>query len=86
MFGYIINEIGYTLSVQRKSREVLEKDLLTMEKMKHYYKIDTSLMEKSRDYLIKQSDQIFDQLLPEEENSLMMKFNEDLRNSTRPYT
>lgn len=81
MFGYLLNEIGYTVNILRRSRQVVEKDLVTLDKMRHYYKIDNELMEKGRTYLINQSDRA-DHLSPEEENALMMKFNEDLRNST----
>ena len=83
-FGFVINEIGYTVSVWRKGRQVLERDLLTLEKMKRVYKLEDELMEKSRNFIISQNDQMVDQLLPEEENALMMKFNEDLRKSTLP--
>ena len=48
--------------------------------MRHYYKIDDELMEKGRTYLINQCDRA-DHLSPDEENAIMMKFNEDLRNS-----
>lgn len=81
MFGYLLNEIGYTVNILRRNRQMVEKDLVTLDKMRQYYKIDDDLMEKGRTYLINQSDRT-DHLSPEEENSLMIKFNEDLRNST----
>lgn len=80
MFGYLLNEIGYTVNILRRNRQVVEKDLVTLDKMRHYYKIDDDLMEKGRTYLINQSDRA-DHLSPDEENTLMLKFNEDLRNS-----
>jgi hypothetical protein len=40
IMGYIINEIGYGLSAIRKDRLELERQLVLMNKMKKYYKID----------------------------------------------
>lgn len=44
MFGYLLNEIGYTVNLLRRNRQVIEKDLVTLDKMRHYYKIDDNLM------------------------------------------
>ena len=65
-FAYIINEIGSALSSLQNKRMVLERDLMTMEKIRTHYKINKDLLEKSRNYLIAQNKDPDFQLLPEE--------------------
>lgn len=59
----------------------MEKDLSTMEKIKKQYKLSDALMNRARNYLINHKPKV-DQLAPEEESSIMLKFNEELRNGT----
>lgn len=79
MFAYIINEIGYSISSLRKERELVERDLSTMEKIKKHYHMNEKLTDRARSYLINHKPDV-DKLVPEEENHLLMKFNEELRN------
>ena len=37
VFAYMINEIGYAMSNLRKEKEIIDKDLSTVEKMKQHY-------------------------------------------------
>jgi hypothetical protein len=85
MFAYIINEIGYSISTLRKGRETVEKDLSTLEKIKKHYQMSDALMNRARAYLINHKPK-FDQLAPEEEAKLTMKFNEELRTGTQRKT
>lgn len=52
MLGYIINEIGYCISSLRKGREVVERDLGTVEKLRRHYKMGAQLTHKVRSYLV----------------------------------
>jgi len=38
-FGYLLNEMGHTLSKMRQESEALEKDLQTIGKMSRYYNL-----------------------------------------------
>lgn len=38
-FGYLLNEMGHTLSKMRSKQEELEKDLQTVSKMAKYYNL-----------------------------------------------
>ncbi len=58
-----MNEIGHSLSHLRKGREVLEKELTLMNKMKKYYNINDELMHRARSYIIEEKPSI-DHLAP----------------------
>lgn len=64
MLGYIINEIGYCISSLRKGREVIERDLGTVEKMRRHYKMGTQLTHKVRSYIVNSKPDVA-QLSPE---------------------
>jgi len=75
MLGYVINEIGWCISSLRKGREVIERDLATVEKMKRHYKMGAPLTHRLRSYLVSSKPDI-DQLSPEEEKGILLKVNE----------
>jgi hypothetical protein len=85
MFAYIINEIGYSISSLRKDREVIEKDLSIVEKMRTHYNMDENLANRTRSYIINHKPKI-EQLSPSEENGIMIKLNEELRLCTPTLT
>jgi hypothetical protein len=77
-FAYFISEIGYSLSAMRKTNENMEKDLLIIQKIKKWYKLDEELARRARSHII--NNKVVDsQLHPEEENGLLLKLSEDLR-------
>jgi hypothetical protein len=49
--------------------------------MRKHYKINDKLLNKARTFVINNKPK-FEQLYPAEENALLLKFNEELRNST----
>ena len=51
-----------------------------MNRIEHEYNIDKGLINKSKGFLVNNSNMV-DQLCPEEENKIMTKLNEDLRES-----
>ena len=61
--GYIISEIGYCISNLRKDREIMEKDLAIVLKMKKHYKMKENIMKKARSYIVNYT-QKADQLYP----------------------
>lgn len=63
IIAYLMNEIGHSLSHLRKGREVLEKELTLMNKMKKYYNINDELMHRARSYIIEEKPSI-DHLAP----------------------
>lgn len=75
MFAYIVNEIGYCISALRKNRELIEKDLSIVEKMRQQYKMGQKLTNKLFEYLAENGSKK-EHLLPEEENSISLKLNE----------
>ena len=38
-FGYLLNEMGHTLSKMREESEVIERDLHTISKISKYYNL-----------------------------------------------
>jgi hypothetical protein len=74
-FGYLINEIGFNLSVMRKSEENLTKNLRTLNRIERFYSVDRGLVNKAKGYLIN-NENFVDQLTPSEENGLLQKLNE----------
>lgn len=63
MYGYMINEIGYCISSLRKSRELMEKDLFVIEKLKHHYRMNSNLTNKVKSYLVNNKPKL-DQVSP----------------------
>lgn len=78
MFAYIVNEIGYCISSLRKNKEIIEKDLSIVEKMRQQYKMNQKLTSKLFEYLALNGSKK-EHLTPEEENSISLKLNEELR-------
>lgn len=81
LFAYIVNEIGYSISSLRKSKEVVERDLSVVEKMREHYKMNKKLTSKLREYLVSDGSRS-EHLTPEEESSINVKLNEELREGT----
>lgn len=52
MFGYMINEIGYCISSLRKNREIIDKDLFMVEKLRKHYKMNEELISRVKGYLL----------------------------------
>ena len=78
-FANFINEIGHSLTELRKRRETVEKELLVVQKMKQWYRMDEELSKRARIHII--NNKVTDsQLSPEEETGVMMKLSEELRN------
>ena len=50
-FGYLLNQMGHTLSKMREQSEVLERDLQTISKMSKYYNLERSLQNKAKAFL-----------------------------------
>ena len=51
-FGYLLNQMGHTLSKMREQSEVLERDLQTISKMSKYYNLERSLQNKAKAFLL----------------------------------
>lgn len=81
LFAYIVNEIGYSISSLRKSKEMIERDLSVVEKMREHYKMNKKLTNKLREYLVSDGSRN-EHLTPEEESSISIKLNEELREGT----
>lgn len=64
IFGYLISEIGHTLSTIRTKEERLEKDMITLNKMQNYYGLDRRLINRTKGYLMANQNTIT-QLTPE---------------------
>lgn len=52
-----------------------------MSKMKKYYNMSDELIRRARSYLIEEKPSV-DHLSPEDENKLLMRFNQELRDGT----
>lgn len=52
-----------------------------MSKMKKYYNMSEELIRRARSYLIEEKPSV-DHLSPEDENKLLMRFNQELRDGT----
>lgn len=85
MFSYLISEIGYSVSTLRKGREVIENDLSVLEKMRKHYGMRDEIANQARNFLINHKPDS-NLLEPASENSVLLKFNESLRNGTLPAT
>lgn len=85
LFAYIVNEIGYSVSSLRKSKEAVEKDLSVVEKMREHYKMSKGLTNKLREYLVSNGSKTA-HLTPDEEQAIEDKLNEELREGTSPTT
>jgi hypothetical protein len=78
MFGYMINEMGYCISSLRKNREAVDRDLFVVEKLRKHYKMGEELTRKVRSYLLDARPKL-DQVQPEEEQGILLKLNEEVR-------
>lgn len=80
-FGYLLNEMGHTLSKMREQSEELERDLQTISKMSKYYNLERSLQNKAKAFLF--SNQVRgEELKVEDEKRVLQKLNEELRQGT----
>ena len=52
MFGYLVNQIGYTLSVLRATEEVLQRDLVLLNKLAKTYKLEKMLVNRTKNFLV----------------------------------
>ena len=83
-FGYLLNEMGHTLSKMRKQSESIERDLQTIGKISKYYNLEPKLRNKARNFILNNQENN-EELKIEDENRLLMKLNEDLRDGTKFY-
>jgi hypothetical protein len=51
-FGYMLNEMGHTLSKMRKQSEELERDLQTISKISKYYNLEKKLQNKAKNFIV----------------------------------
>ena len=51
-FANFINEIGYSLTEIRKTNETIEKELMVIQKMKKWYRMDENLSKRARIHVI----------------------------------
>lgn len=59
----MINEIGYCISSLRKNREIMEKDLFVIEKLKDHYRMSANMTNKVKSYLVNSKPKL-DQVSP----------------------
>jgi hypothetical protein len=52
MIGYIVNEIGHTLSVMRQVREDFEHDIQNADTICHHYNLNEELKNRVRNYIV----------------------------------
>lgn len=64
MLAYVVNEIGFCLSSLRKRREILQKDFEIVDKLKKYYKLNDSIVQRVNQYLINSNEKAYE-LTPE---------------------
>lgn len=84
-FGYMLNEMGHTLSKMREQSEELERDLQTISKISKYYSLERKLQNRAKNFLF--SNQVkSEELKVEDENRVLMKLNEELRQGTSEIT
>lgn len=50
-FGYLLNEMGHTLSKMREESEALERDLQTLSKISKYYNLERKLQNRAKSFL-----------------------------------
>jgi hypothetical protein len=50
-FGYLLNEMGHTLSKMREQSEELERDLQTISKISKYYNLERKLQIRAKAFL-----------------------------------
>ena len=79
MIGYIVSEIGHTLSMLRQTREDFEQSIQHTDKICKYYRLEKDLKQRVRSYIINHQ-LANDELNINEENDVLMKLNEELRN------
>jgi hypothetical protein len=78
LFAYVVNEIGYCISSLRKEKEVIEKDLSVIEKMRKHYNMEKDLANRVREYVVNDAAR-GNQLTPDEERHISVKLTEELR-------
>ena len=81
VFAYMINEIGYAMSNLRKEKEIIDRDLSNVEKIKQHYKMTDATTNRLRTFVINQKP-TGKLLQPQSEQTLMSKLNQELREGT----
>lgn len=85
LIGYIVSEIGHTLTAIRQAQEEFEHDIQNTDQICEYYQLNEDLKQRVRNYII--NNQLANEELNiNEENQFLMKLNEELRNGTHPFT
>ena len=79
-----MSEIGHTLSMLRQTREDFEQSIQNTDKICKYYRLEKDLKQRVRSYVINHQ-LANDELNINEENDVLMKLNEELRNGTLSY-
>lgn len=51
-FGYLLNEMGHTLSKIREKNEIMERDIQTIGKIAKYYNLERKLKNKAKQFII----------------------------------
>ena len=82
LIGYIINEIGHTLSSMRQARDDFEEDIQNADIICNNYQLNKELKHKVRNYIVNNR-LANDELNVAEENSVLMKLNEELRSGKK---
>ena len=75
LIGYIVSEIGHTLSLLRQTRENFEQSIQNTDKICKYYRLEKDLKQRVRSYVINHQ-LANDELNINEENDVLMKLNE----------
>ena len=81
MIGYIISEIGHTLTVMREAQDEFEQDIQNADTIASNYQLSSDLRHKVRNYIVNNR-LASEELNVKEEHNLLMKLNEELRSGT----
>lgn len=81
MIGYIISEIGHTLTVMREAQDEFEQDIQNADTIANNYQLSSDLRHKVRNYIVNNR-LASEELNVKEEHNLLMKLNEELRSGT----
>ena len=80
-FGYLLNEMGHTLSKMRERSEDLERDLQTITKISKYYSLEKGLRNKAKTFIFNNTTST-DDLKMQDEQQLLNKLDDGLRDGT----
>jgi hypothetical protein len=76
--GYIISEIGHTLTVMRLAQDDFEQDIQNADTICNNYQLSLDLRHKVRNYIVNNR-LASEELNLKEEHNFLMKLNEELR-------